>query len=407
MMQTMHYPRRMDLTGARVLITWATHGIGRACAWRFYEMNCQLILVDHDEGRLQQLAEELMMWHQNNNFSWKPMMPELVRFDMAECHRIHDMASSIGPVDILINNAGMFMNCEMADMMKPDEMWNMVQTNYMAPMAFVSAFSPMMKSRGTGHIINICSRAKDDYYPNGSVYCSTKAAMYAYTCAARHDLVDTPIRVTSISPGMMDSSWYDQKWDSPEGRMFDNFVPMFPEDVADQIIYCCTCPRHVQISDISSYATNQSYFSMKGVPPVARMGMSLGAEGNNGDGWQQWQQGWGDYRGMGGSMGMMGNFNGGRTSPRMMMGGNSSPRMMGNGNNSPRNGSPYNNRFGNNYNNGGDPSRMGSFHQGSQGGHQQMGGMSGEHWKYNKPGYGSPYGSPRGGNGNMPHGSMP
>jgi len=399
MMQTQHYPRRMDLSGARVLITWATHGIGRACAWRFYEMNCQLVLVDHDEGRLQQLAEELMAWHQNNNFSWKPHFPELVRFDMTECHRVHEMASQLGPVDILINNAGMFMNCEMADMIKPDEMWQMVQTNYMTPMAFVSAFSPMMKSRGSGHIINICSRAKDDYYPNGSVYCSTKAAMYAYTCAARHDLVDTPVRVTSISPGMMDSSWYDQKWNSSEGRMFDNFVPMFPEDVADQIIYCCTCPRHVQISDISSYATNQSYFSMKGVPPVARMGMSLGAEGRNSENWQQWQQGWGDSWSMS-KMGMgmgMGMYNSGRNSPRMM---NSMGAM---GNNSPRNfGSPYNNDFGGSFMN--DMNKMGSFRPGSSQ-HQQMGGMSGDHWKYNKPGYGSPYGSPRGG-ANMSNGAM-
>jgi NADP-dependent 3-hydroxy acid dehydrogenase YdfG len=389
----------MDLSGARVLITWATHGIGRACAWRFYEMNCQLILVDHEEGRLQELSEELMAWHQNMNFSWKPMMPECVRFDMCECHRIHDMASQIGPVDILINNAGMFMNCEMADMVKPDEMWNMVQTNYMAPMAFVSAFSPMMKSRGTGHIINICSKAKDDYYPNGSVYCSTKAAMYAYTCAARHDLVDTPVRVTSISPGMMDSSWYDQKWSSSEGRMFDNFVPIFPEDVADQIVYCCTCPRHVQISDISSYATNQSYFSMKGVPPVARMGMSMGAEGRDGNGWQQWQQGWGEHWGMQGRMSGGGMYSGrsGRNSPRMMMNNN----MMMNGSGSPRmGGSPFNNHSGNDYN------QMGSFRPGSAQ-HQQMGGMSGDHWKYNKPGYGSPYGSPRGAHTNMPHGSMP
>jgi len=210
-----------------------------------------------------------------------------------------------------------------------------------------------MKSRGSGHIINICSKSKDDYYPNGSVYCSTKAALYAYTCAMRHDLVDTPIRVTSISPGMMDSSWYDQKWNSSEGRMFDNFVPMFPEDVADQIMYCCSRPRHVQISDISSYATNQSYFSMKGVPPVARMGMSLGAENYNSD-WQNYNQGWGDNW-MGGRMGSMsGNWSGGMN-------------MMNNGRNSPRGnmmGMPMNSNFGNNSprsygQNGSSPYRMG------------------------------------------------
>merc|ERR1712072_1562875 len=335
----------MDLNGTRVLITWATHGIGRACAWRFHEMNCQLILVDHDEGRLQEFASELMMHAQNNNnYGNKFMQPESVRFDMNEIDRIHEMGQKLGPIDILINNSGMFMSCEICDMMKPEEMWNMVQTNYMAPMAFITAWAPMMKSRGTGHIINICSKSKDDYYPNGSIYCSTKAALYAYTCAMRHDLVDTPIRVTSISPGMMDSSWYDQKWDSSQGRMFDNFVPMFPEDVADQIMYCCTRPRHVQISDMSSYATNQSYFSMKGVPPVAQMGTSLGNENHNSH-WQCHQQGWGDMRMgnmrsgnmMGGGGNMMGNMmhnNQGRNSPR---GGNMHyPTNFNIGNNSPR-----------------------------------------------------------------------
>merc|ERR1712093_912378 len=107
-----------------------------------------------------------------------------------------------------------------------------------------------------------------------------------------------------------------------EGRMFDNFVPMFPEDVADQIVYCCTRPRHVQIADISSYATNQSYFSMKGVPPVARMGMSLGNENYNSD-WSRYQQGWGDNM-----WGMKGNMMGGMSGGNMMYNnqGRNSPR---------------------------------------------------------------------------------
>jgi len=378
----------MDLSGARVLITWATHGIGRACAWRFHEMNCQLILVDHDEGRLQEFASELMMHSQSNsNYGNKFMQPELVRFDMNEISRIYEMGQKIGPIDMLINNAGMFTNCEMADMVKPDEMWSMVQTNYMAPMAFVSAFAPMMKSRGTGHIINICSKAKDDYYPNGSVYCSTKSALYAYTCAMRHDLVDTPIRVTSISPGMMDSSWYDQKWSSSEGRMFDNFMPMFPEDVADQIIYCCTRPRHVQISDISSYATNQSYFSMMGVPPVARMGASLGAENYNSDS-QMYNQGWGDnfykmgsqWSGNMGSGNMMMMNNQGRSSPRGNM--MNYPKDYNFGNNSPRS-----------YGAGGSfPGGNGAYRSGSQyNGPMAHGGRMGP----NGSPYNSPHGSPR------------
>merc|ERR1719359_1144500 len=98
-----------------------------------------------------------------------------------------------------------------------------VFVNYLAPMAFVSAFAPMMKQRGNGHIINICSTAGDDIYPNSSVYCSTKAALHAYTEAARHDLVDTPIRVTSISPGLVDTPLHEKK--SGDYRMQNYYQP--------------------------------------------------------------------------------------------------------------------------------------------------------------------------------------
>merc|ERR1711904_744190 len=110
-------------------------------------------------------------------------------------------------------------------------------------------------------------------------------------------------------------------------------------------------------------------------------------------GWSQWQQGWGDHWGVK-NMGS-GMFNSGRPG---------SARMYNNSSNSPRTfGSPYNNNGGS-YNNfsGNDFNQMGRFRPGNAQ-HQQMGGMSGEHWKYNKPGYGSPYGSPRGTT-NMPHG---
>jgi len=148
--------------------------------------------------------------------------------------------------------------------------------------------------------------------------------------------------------------------------MFDGFVPMFPEDVADQIVYCCTRPRHVQISDISSYATNQSYFSMKGVPPVARMGASLGADNYNSD-WQMYQQGWGDnFHGMKWNGGM------GRNSPRGNM--MNYPSNVNIGNNSPRSYGSHGGAGGNYSGTAGSP-MMGSGRMGPSG---------------------SPYNSPRG-----------
>merc|ERR1719321_1982982 len=102
------------------------------------------------------------------------------------------------------------------------------------------------------------------------------------------------------------------------------------------------------------------------------------------DSWQQWQQGWGDHWGFGGSK-MMGRGMG------MGMGMGMSKGMgkgmgMGNGNNTPRSGSPFNSQYGNNMYMGDSMEKMGSYRPGSAGRHPHMGGMSGEHWKYNKPG---------------------
>jgi len=176
----------------------------------------------------------------------------------------------------------------------------MVLTNYSAPMAFVAAFSNMMKQRGTGHIVNVCSTAGDDVYANSSVYCSTKAALHAYTEAARHDLVDTPIRVTSISPGLVDTPLHEKKNGgdyNASRKAFQDIVPLYPEDIADQIVYACTRPRHVQVADVASYATNQSHSGVNGVKGVARVGPSLGAN-NQGRGMTDRQGHQAEWRGM-------------------------------------------------------------------------------------------------------------
>merc|ERR1719428_1926856 len=110
-----------------------------------------------------------------------------------------------------------------------------------------------MKAKGNGHIINIASTAGNDVNPEDSVDCSTKAAS---SIAARHNLVGTRIRVTSISPGIV----------------------KYPEDVADQIIYVATRPFNVQVAEIASYCTNQSRFGVEGVPETAKVDETLGSK---------------------------------------------------------------------------------------------------------------------------------
>jgi len=150
----------------------------------------------------------------------------------------------------------------------------MMATNVIGLMTMTTTFTKGMRVRKRGHVINISSISGHYTYAGGSVYCASKFAVDGYTTAIRQDLVSTPIKVTAISPGSVNTEFAKVRFDGDEYRVaktYDDLVPLSAEDVADQVMYAATRPPHVQIGEIIVWPTNQA----PGM--IARVGPTLGA----------------------------------------------------------------------------------------------------------------------------------
>merc|ERR1712118_236270 len=143
-------------------------------------------------------------------------------------------------VDILVNNAGLALGKDPVDNNSSADVQTMMNTNVSALIVCTTAFVKGMRARGRGHIVNVGSIAGHEAYGGGSVYCATKNAVTAFTTAARHDLVCTPVRVTCISPGFAETEFSVVRFKGDVGKadaVYKDFIPLAPEDIADQIVY--------------------------------------------------------------------------------------------------------------------------------------------------------------------------
>lgn len=251
----------LDLTDKKVLITGCTAGIGEQIAYRFAELDCRLILIGRREDRLQALKTELEKIYTANGCKIENPI-QLYALDITDKSKVEAMAQEVGAVDILVNNAGLALGVASADEANYEDMSQMFHTNIIAAAHFTQLFGSKMKQQMSGHVVFISSVAGKDYYEGGSTYCATKYAMNGYAMAYRADIANTPIRVTTISPGIVETEFSNVRFNGDlekAKKVYADIVPLHPEDVADQVIYAVTRPRHVQIADIMCYATNQAH----------------------------------------------------------------------------------------------------------------------------------------------------
>lgn len=244
-------------TGKTVLISGATSGIGRATARCLAAEGFRLILLGRRKERLEELGAELLEAYETETL--------LIKLDVTNREDVTNLPKhfpeSWQTIDFLINNAGKAKGADPIHEGKLDHWDEMIDVNVKGLLYLTRTVSPAMVNRGSGMIVNVCSTAGKEVYPNGNVYCATKHAVDALTRAMRLDLVKHGIRVGQICPAMVEETEFSvvrYDGDTERAKIYEDFQPLRSPDVAKAIEFMITQPPHVNILDMVLQGTQQA-----------------------------------------------------------------------------------------------------------------------------------------------------
>ena len=235
------------------LITGATSGIGWATAERLAEAGAQLILCGRRTEKLEALAKAV-----GGN-------PQLLTFDVRDKEAVFQAVDSLPDawksIDLLVNNAGNAHGLDPVQTASLEDWDAMIDGNVKGLMYVTKAVLPHMIAAKKGQIINLGSIAGKEVYPNGSVYCSSKAAVDFFTRGLRIDLNPLGIRVGAIHPGLVETEFSEVRFKGDQTRaknVYEGIEALTAGEVADAIFYMAQVPEKVTIADLVILPTRQA-----------------------------------------------------------------------------------------------------------------------------------------------------
>lgn len=241
-----------------VLITGATSGIGKAAAVLFAETGANLIITGRRNDRLQDLKNSL-----TGRFEVDVITLCFDVRERDECKKAIDKITH--PVHILLNNAGLAVGTDPVYSGKFDDWDRMIDTNIKGLLTMTRFISAQMKERNEGHIINIGSIAGHEAYSGGVTYAATKHAVNAITKATKMDLHGTNVRVSAVSPGLVDTEFSEVRYYGDREKadqVYEDMKPLAAEDIAEVILFVANRPPHVNIMDTIVFPVQQSAATM-------------------------------------------------------------------------------------------------------------------------------------------------
>jgi NADP-dependent 3-hydroxy acid dehydrogenase YdfG len=174
---------------------------------------------------------------------------------------IGELPESWQAIDILVNNAGLSRGLDKVHQGHIEDWDEMIDTNVKGLLYVTRAVVPGMVERGRGHVINLGSTAGEVTYPGGAVYCASKAAERAINDGLRQDLLGTPIRVTTVDPGMVETDFSSIRFRGDAARaakVYAGLTPLTPQDVAETIVWTASRPAHVNIARVLLTSIDQA-----------------------------------------------------------------------------------------------------------------------------------------------------
>jgi len=244
------------LQNKTAVITGASSGIGAATALELARYGVNIVAAALDQDGLDRVIESI----KSEGGHAAGLVTDVTRPEDTQALVKYAM-EAFGPVDILINNAGLMLFSSWSDVVWDD--WNkMVDVNIKGYLNAIAAVLPGMLEKKDGQILNMASVAGHQVDAGAGVYSATKFFVHAMTESMRKDLgVNKGIRVNTISPGVINTGWADKVSD-PEGRKIAQEltkIAISPQDVANAVVYALNQPKNVTVNDLIISPTRQNW----------------------------------------------------------------------------------------------------------------------------------------------------
>ena len=247
----------MSLKGKLVFITGASAGIGAATALAFATQGARLLLAARRAGKLAEVASAAL--------EQGAAAVHAIDLDVRHHRAVQDAIDALPPewaeIDVLVNNAGLSRGLEKLYMGKVEDWDEMIDTNVKGLLYVTRAVVPGMVVRGRGHVINLGSTAGAIPYPTEPFIAPARRPSTRSTTDCAQDLLGTPVRVTSVEPGMVETDFSLVRFHGDAERaakVYKGVTPLQPEDVADAIVWAATRPPHVNIAQVVMTTIDQA-----------------------------------------------------------------------------------------------------------------------------------------------------